>query len=272
MNKRRAPANRPASAAPAVASPDEVSPDEVSTDSTDLVRARGVGKVYGSGPAAVAALQDVDLRIGAGDLLVVLGPSGSGKTTLLNVIGGIETPSSGRISVGGRDLAGLDTEALSQVRRTTVGFVFQFFNLIPTLTAEENVALLAELTGDTGRDAVRRRIQDVLGEVGLADRARHFPGQLSGGQQQRVAIARALVKQPRLLLCDEPTGALDPPTGRTVLALLQRLAHSGGRAVVVVTHNQALTAAADRVVRMRSGRIADDQPNPHPVDASEVSW
>ncbi len=247
-------------------------PDETTPGDTGLVQAHGVGKVYGSGPAAVAALQDVDLRIDAGRLLVVLGPSGSGKTTLLNVIGGIETPTSGRISVGGRDLAGLDAEALSRVRRTTVGFVFQFFNLIPTLTAQENVALLAELTGDSGRDQVHRRVAQVLGEVGLADRADHFPGQLSGGQQQRVAIARALVKQPRLLLCDEPTGALDPPTGRTVLALLQRLAHSGGRAVVVVTHNQALTAAADRVVRMRSGRIVDDQPNPHPVDASEVSW
>jgi putative ABC transport system ATP-binding protein len=245
-------------------------------DQTGLVQAYGVGKVYGSGPAEVAALRDVDLRIDAGELVVVLGPSGSGKTTLLNVIGGIETPSSGRISVAGQDLAGLDTEGLSAVRRGTVGFVFQFFNLIPTLTAAENVALLAELTGDTGRDQVGQRVATVLAEVGLADRADHFPGQLSGGQQQRVAIARALVKQPRLLLCDEPTGALDPPTGRTVLALLQRLAHDGdregGRAVVVVTHNQAITAAADRVIRMRSGRIVDDHTNPQPVDASEVSW
>jgi putative ABC transport system ATP-binding protein len=237
-----------------------------------LVQACGVGKVYGSGPAAVAALEDVDIRIDAGQLVVVLGPSGSGKTTLLNVIGGIETPTSGRVVVGGHDLAGLDADALSAVRRTTVGFVFQFFNLLPTLTAAENVALLAELTGDVGRDAVHQRVAQVLAEVGLADRADHFPGQLSGGQQQRVAIARALVKQPRLLLCDEPTGALDPPTGRTVLALLQRLAHEGGRAVVVVTHNQAITAAADRVIRMRSGRIVDDQHNPQPVDASEVSW
>jgi putative ABC transport system ATP-binding protein len=242
------------------------------TADAGLVEVSGVGKVYGSGPAAVAALQDVDLRIDAGQLVVVLGPSGSGKTTLLNVIGGIETPTSGRVVVGGHDLAGLDTEALSAVRRTTVGFVFQFFNLLPTLTAAENVALLAELTGDGGRDAVHDRVAQVLAEVGLVDRADHFPGQLSGGQQQRVAIARALVKQPRLLLCDEPTGALDPPTGRTVLTLLQHLAHQGGRAVVVVTHNQAITAAADRMVRMRSGRIVDDQHNPQPVDASEVSW
>jgi putative ABC transport system ATP-binding protein len=242
------------------------------TTAAGLVQVYGVGKVYGSGPAAVAALQDVDLCIDAGQLLVVLGPSGSGKTTLLNVIGGIEPPTSGRVIVGGHDLAGLDAEARSRVRRTTVGFVFQFFNLLPTLTAAENVALLAELTGDAGRDAVRQRVAQVLTEVGLADRTDHFPGQLSGGQQQRVAIARALVKQPRLLLCDEPTGALDPPTGRTVLALLQRLAHQGGRVVVVVTHNQALTAAADRVVRMRSGRIVDDNTNPQPVDASQVSW
>jgi putative ABC transport system ATP-binding protein len=247
-------------------------PAGVAETPAGLVEAYGVGKVYGSGPAAVAALQDVDLRIDAGQMVVVLGPSGSGKTTLLNVIGGIETPTSGRVVVGGRDLTGLDTDALSQVRRSTVGFVFQFFNLLPTLTAAENVALLAELTGDAGRDAVHQRVAQVLTGVGLADRADHFPAQLSGGQQQRVAIARALVKQPRLLLCDEPTGALDPPTGRTVLGLLQRLAHEGGRAVVVVTHNQAITAAADRVVRMRSGRIVGDTHNPHPVDASEVSW
>jgi putative ABC transport system ATP-binding protein len=264
MNKRTVAATNPGAAAPGVDLPD--------SESADLVQARGVGKVYGSGPAAVAALQDVDLRIGAGQLLVVLGPSGSGKTTLLNVIGGIETPTSGRVIVGGRDLTGLDTDALSQVRRTTVGFVFQFFNLLPNLTAAENVALLAELTGDAGRDAVRHRVAQVLAEVGLADRADHFPGQLSGGQQQRVAIARALVKNPRLLLCDEPTGALDPPTGRTVLALLQQLAHGEGRAVVIVTHNQAIAAAADRVIRMRSGRIVDDHTNPQPVDASEVSW
>jgi putative ABC transport system ATP-binding protein len=266
MNKRSVPADGPGLAAPEAALTDKA------TDSGDLVEARGVAKVYGSGPAAVAALQDVDLRIGAGQLLVVLGPSGSGKTTLLNVIGGIETASSGQVIVGGRDLTGLDTDALSQVRRSMVGFVFQFFNLIPTLTAAENVALLAELTGDASRDTVRQRVARVLAEVGLADRVDHFPGQLSGGQQQRVAIARALVKQPRLLLCDEPTGALDPPTGRTVLALLQHLAHGEGRAVVVVTHNQAITAAADRVVRMRSGRIVEDQHNPQPVDASEVSW
>ena len=266
MSKRAVPADGPGSVAPQAALTDKA------TDSSDLVEARGVGKVYGSGPAAVAALQDVDLRIGAGQLLVVLGPSGSGKTTLLNVIGGIETPTSGRVVVGGRDLTGLDPDALSQVRRSMVGFVFQFFNLLPTLTAAENVALLAELTGDAGRDTIRQRVAQVLAEVGLADRADHFPGQLSGGQQQRVAIARALVKQPWLLLCDEPTGALDPPTGRTVLALLQHLAHSGGRAVVVVTHNQAITAAADRVVRMRSGRIVADQHNPQPVDANEVSW
>jgi putative ABC transport system ATP-binding protein len=237
-----------------------------------LVEASGVGKVYGSGLTAVAALQDVDLRLDEGQLIVVLGPSGSGKTTLLNVIGGIETPTSGRVVVAGHDLTGLDADALSELRRTTVGFVFQFFNLLPTLTAAENVAMLAELTGHIGRDAVNQRVREVLDNVGLTDWANHFPGQLSGGQQQRVAIARALVKQPRLLLCDEPTGALDPPTGRSVLALLQRLAHSGGRAVVVVTHNQAITAAADRVIRMRSGRIVDDRHIPEPIDAEQVSW
>jgi putative ABC transport system ATP-binding protein len=247
-------------------------PEAARSAGIELVRAEGVSKTYGSGPAAVTALRDLDLRIDAGELLVVLGPSGSGKTTLLNVIGGIEALTDGRVAVAGQDLAGLDANGLTEMRRTTVGFVFQFFNLIPTLTARENVALLAELTGATGHGPVRRRVREVLDEVGLTDRVDNFPGQLSGGEQQRVAIARALVKQPRLLLCDEPTGALDPPTGRTVLALLQRLAHSEGRAVVVVTHNQALTAAADRVVRMRSGSIVADQRNPRPVDASEVSW
>ena len=228
----------------------------------------GVERTYGSGENAVHALQDVELEIGRGELIVVLGPSGSGKTTLLNVLGGIERPTAGRVVVAGRDLTVASAHELTEIRRDVVGFVFQFFNLIATLTARENVSVLGELTGH-GRDG---RVDAVLAEVGLTERADHFPAQLSGGQQQRVAIARPLVKAPELLLCDEPTGALDLATGRTVLALLQRVAREQHRSVVVVTHNRAIAAMADRVVHMRSGRITDDVPVPDPIPATEVQW
>jgi putative ABC transport system ATP-binding protein len=228
----------------------------------------GAARTYGGGENAVHALQDIDLEIGRGELVVVLGPSGSGKTTLLNVLGGIERPTAGRVVVAGRDLTAASSHELTEIRRDVVGFVFQFFNLIATLTARENVSVLAELTGH-GRDG---RVDAVLSDVGLTDRADHFPAQLSGGQQQRVAIARALVKSPDLLLCDEPTGALDLATGRTVLALLQRVAHEQHRSVVVVTHNRAIATMADRVVHMRSGRITDEVRVPDPVPAAEVEW
>ncbi|MEV6560089.1 ABC transporter ATP-binding protein [Nocardia sp. NPDC051756] len=228
----------------------------------------GVSKMFGRGDTAVHALIELDLTIAPGELLVVLGPSGSGKTTLLNVLGGLETPTTGDISVDGRALTGLDPKAMSALRRESLSFVYQFFNLVPTLTAAENIAVLAELTGG----AVRSRVREVLAEVGLAEQAHRFPAQLSGGQQQRVAIARALVNRPRLLLCDEPTGALDLGTGRGVLTLLQDLCHRDGRAVVLVTHNQAIAAIADRVLRMRSGRIVEDLHQDAPLRASEVSW
>jgi putative ABC transport system ATP-binding protein len=232
-----------------------------------LAELAGAGRTYGEGAVAVHALRDVDLRVQAGELLVVLGPSGSGKTTLLNVMGGIEAATSGRVWLDGRDLTGLGAEALTDARRSAVGFVFQYFNLIPTLTARENVAVIAELTG-RGTEGVEQALRD----VGLADRAGHFPGQLSGGQQQRVAIARALVTEPRLLLCDEPTGALDLDTGRQVLALLRRVVSDQGRAVVIVTHNHAIATMADRVVRMRSGAIVEDTRQEHPADVGEVTW
>jgi putative ABC transport system ATP-binding protein len=181
---------------------------------TALAVLSGVERTYGGGETAVRALQDVDLEFGRGELVVVLGPSGSGKTTLLNILGGIERPTAGRVVVAGRDLTAASAHELTEIRRDVVGFVFQFFNLIATLTARENVSVLAELTGHT-RDG---RVDAVLADVGLTDRADHFPAQLSGGQQQRVAIARALVKSPELLLCDEPTGALDLATGRTTAA------------------------------------------------------
>ncbi len=234
----------------------------------DVAVLEGVSRTYGEGPTAVRALENVDLTIRAGELVVVLGPSGSGKTTLLNLVGGIERPTTGRIAVGGRDITNLGVDALTDVRRDTVGFVFQFFNLIPTLTARENVALIAELTGAPIGD----RVDDVLAAVGLADRGDHFPGQLSGGEQQRVAIARALAKQPPLLLCDEPTGALDVETGRAILGILQQLVRDRGETVVIVTHNAAIAALADRVLRLRSGAIVEDVANDAPADAADVAW
>ncbi|MFI6170557.1 ABC transporter ATP-binding protein [Nocardia sp. NPDC051052] len=237
-------------------------------DAPALAVLQGVSKTFGSGDTAVHALARFDLTITAGELLVVLGPSGSGKTTLLNVVGGIEAPTTGSISIAGRALTGLDAKGMSALRREALSFVYQFFNLVPTLTAYENIAVLAELTGGS----VRTRVDEVLGEVGLAECADRFPAQLSGGQQQRVAIARALVNRPRLLLCDEPTGALDLDTGRSVLGLLQGLCHRDDRAVVLVTHNQAIAAIADRVLRMRSGHIVDDMHQRTPLAASEVCW
>jgi putative ABC transport system ATP-binding protein len=244
------------------------SPGPQARSTTAIATLSGVAKTFGSGEAAVSALQSIDLEIAPGELLVVLGPSGSGKTTLLNIVGGIEPPSTGSVGVAGRDLAGLSSKSMTQMRRDTLGFVYQFFNLIPTLTARENIAVLAELTGG----GVGARVDEVLDAVGLDGYGDRFPAQMSGGQQQRVAIARALVNRPSLLLCDEPTGALDADTGRTVLGLLQRLSRSERRAVVIVTHNAAISPIANRVLRMRSGHIAEDISNDRPLDAHEVSW
>lgn len=236
---------------------------------TAVVLLTRVSKTFGEGPTAVHALVEVDLALEPGTLVVILGPSGSGKTTLLNLIGGIQRPSSGRVVVAGRDLTDLDIDGLTDVRRDTVGFVFQFFNLVPTLTARENVALVAELTGDAHVD---ERVERTLADVGLGERVDHFPSQLSGGEQQRVAIARALVKEPPLLLCDEPTGALEVETGRTILALLERQARGAGRTVLIVTHNAAISQLADRVIRLRSGRIVADERNDRPVPVEQVDW
>lgn len=235
---------------------------------TTLAELVDVTKTYGAGDTAVHALRRVNLRLLSGELVVVLGPSGSGKTTLLNVVGGIEPATGGTVLVDGRDITGLDADALTDVRRDTMGFVFQFFNLIPTLTARENVAVIAELTAGSSP----AKVEAVLADVGLTDRADHFPAQLSGGQQQRVAIARALVTEPRLLLCDEPTGSLDLDTGRQVLHLLQEVARSTERTVLIVTHNQAIAQLADRVIRMRSGEIVEDFRNDQPLNALDVTW
>ena len=202
-----------------------------------------------------------------GQFIVVLGPSGSGKTTLINVIGGIEPVSAGLVMVADTEVSGLDEDALTEYRRRDVGFVFQYYNLIPTLTAQENVALVGELVGADADAAAR-----TLGEVGLADKADRFPASLSGGEQQRVAIARALVKRPTVLLLDEPTGSLDLETGRQVLAVLRSAASSFGSTVLLVTHNSAIARMADRVVHLHSGRIVEDQLQPEPAAAAELQW
>jgi putative ABC transport system ATP-binding protein len=228
----------------------------------------GVGKRYGEGPTAVNALASVDLEVWPGEFVVLLGPSGSGKTTLLNLVGGIEEATSGTVVIAGANLAGLRGEQLTTYRRERVGFVFQFFNLVPTLTALENVQLLAEVTGS---DAEARSLR-ALARVGLSDVADRFPAEMSGGQQQRVAIARALVKEPPLLLCDEPTGSLDLDTGRQVLAVLRDLAREGHHTVVLVTHNSEIARMADRVVRLHSGRVAASDRVTAPVEAEELDW
>lgn len=231
-----------------------------------LMNLHNVSKSYIMGEVTVQALQETSLDIYDGELLVILGPSGSGKSTLLNLVGGIDQPSTGEIVFDQKPITGITEKHLTNYRRHEVGFVFQFYNLVPDLTAAENVALAAELVENP------RQVDEVLQEVGLLDRADHFPSQLSGGEQQRVAIARALVKQPRLLLCDEPTGALDFETGKSVLRLLYDIRQHRSGTVIIVTHNTAIGAIADRVVRMRSGLIADIAINKHPVEPERIDW
>ncbi len=232
------------------------------------VRAEGLARTYGTGAVAVDALVGVDLEIESGQFVVLLGPSGSGKTTLLNLVGAIDVPTAGHLEVDGIRLDGLDGEGRTRFRREHVGFVFQFFNLIPTLTALENVQLITELTGRDGSDQARAALE----AVGMADRADHFPAALSGGEQQRVAIARAVAKRPRLLLADEPTGALDLETGRRVLDVISRLNRERAMTVLLVTHNAVIAEMADRVIRLRDGRIVADTLNPNPVAADRLEW
>jgi len=223
------------------------------------VTLRGVAKTYGHGSTRVRALAGVDLDLVSGEFVVVLGPSGSGKTTLLNLIGALDTPSEGLVRVGGDDLVGLDDRGRTRFRRYKIGFVFQFFNLIPTLTAEENVRLAADLVSEP------RDVTHLLRSVGLSARATHFPGQLSGGEQQRVAVARALVKNPSVILADEPTGSLDSVTGAEILALLRRLAEDEGRTVILVTHDVSIADRADRVLTLADGRVVGDRSPSGPV-------
>ena len=226
----------------------------------------GVGKTYGQGPAAVQALQDVRLDIRPGEFLVLLGPSGSGKSTLLHLMGGLERASCGELWFGAQRLDGATDAALTEYRRRHVGFVFQFYNLIPSLTVRENVALVAELV------AHPMAVDAALAQVDLGARAHHFPSELSGGEQQRVAIARAVVKQPDVLLCDEPTGALDCTTGKRVLSALLGINRTLRTTVVVITHNAAIAGLADRVVQLAGGRVVSVQAPAHRVSLDAVQW
>lgn len=225
-----------------------------------------VSKSYPMGVFRVDALKEISLRIRAGEFLVVLGPSGSGKTTLLNLIGGIDSATSGTITVGDRVITSLDERGLNDYRRDYIGFIFQFFNLIPTLTAGENIELAADLVPRPRETAA------VLADVGLDDRVRHFPSELSGGEQQRVAIARALVKDPPVLLCDEPTGDLDFETGKHILSMMRNINRESRKTVIIVTHNTAIGDIADRVLRLRSGEIVDLKENSSPVDPAGLRW
>lgn len=231
-----------------------------------VIRLDNASKVYRTGKVDVHALQEATLDIRKGEFVVILGPSGCGKSTLMNLIGGLDRPTSGRVLAGGEDISGFDDEQMTRFRRERVGFIFQFFNLVNTLTARENVELAAELAPNP------LGIDETLDAVGLGDRGHHFPSELSGGEQQRVAIARALVKRAPILLCDEPTGELDEETGRMVLDLLHLTTHQHEQTVLLVTHNAAIAKIADRVIRLRSGRIVADERNLNPLPPSEVHW
>jgi len=236
------------------------------TDVNALVRLEGVSKEYEVGDATVYALRGVSLDIPEGQFVVLLGPSGSGKTTLLNLVGGLDAPSRGRIWVGDSEITDLDESSLTMYRRNTVGFVFQFFNLVPSLTAGENVEMVAELTGN------KDRAKPALRSVGLNERINHFPSQLSGGEQQRVAIARALAKGPSILLGDEPTGDLDYDTGKMILGLMRSINRSESTTMLIVTHNVAISRMADRVIRMRSGEIVEDTLIRDPIRPEDLEW
>ena len=230
------------------------------------VEFRDVKKVYKTGEVEINALRDVDFEIEKGEFCVIVGASGAGKTTILNILGGMDTLTSGSVKLDGREISTLNKKQLTAYRRYDVGFVFQFYNLVQNLTALENVELAAQICKEP-LDAAT-----VLKQVGLEDRMANFPAQLSGGEQQRVAIARALAKNPTLLLCDEPTGALDYETGKAILKLLQDCSRKRGMTVVIITHNQALTAMADRIIKVKSGKIASVKMNEQIVPVEEIEW
>ena len=232
----------------------------------EFVEMRDVRKIYRMGEVEIAAADGIDFQIKQGEFAVVVGPSGAGKTTVLNILGGMDTATSGEVWIDGKNIVKYSSRQLTSYRRDDIGFVFQFYNLIPNLTALENVELALQICKDP-LDA-----EMVLKEVGLADRMKNFPAQLSGGEQQRVSIARALAKNPKLLLCDEPTGALDYNTGKAILKLLQDMCRQKGMTVVVITHNSALTPMADRVIKIKNGKVAQMTLNAHPTPVEEIEW
>ncbi len=236
------------------------------TDRTPVFRVRGLTKVYGTGEAAVHALSGVDLDLFEGELVVLLGPSGSGKTTLLNNLGGLDVPTEGELRYRETDLTLADETELTRYRRESVGFIFQFYNLIPSLTARENVALITEIARDPMPP------EDALHLVNLGERLDHFPAQLSGGEQQRVAIARAIAKRPEVLLCDEPTGALDVKTGIVVLDAIERVNRELGTLTVIITHNAIMADMADRVIHFSDGQVHHIHSNPRRAPVTSLSW
>ncbi|MGN8888136.1 ABC transporter ATP-binding protein [Blautia sp. HCP28S3_G10] len=225
-----------------------------------------VSKIYGSGQVMIKAADEISFEITKGEFVVIVGPSGAGKTTVLNILGGMDTATSGHVWVDGKDIAEYNNRQLTAYRREDIGFVFQFYNLVPNLTALENVELALQICSEP-LDA-----ETVLKEVGLKDRLGNFPAQLSGGEQQRVSIARALAKNPKLLLCDEPTGALDYQTGKAILKLLQDMCRQRGMTVIVITHNSALTPMADRVIHIKNGTVSSMELNKEPVPVEEIEW
>lgn len=232
----------------------------------DYVRLEKVSKIYGSKEVKIIAVDEISFQISKGEFVVIVGPSGAGKTTVLNILGGMDTATSGEVWVDGNNIAKYNNRQLTGYRREDIGFVFQFYNLVPNLTALENVELALQICKEP-LDA-----RTVLEEVGLGERLGNFPAQLSGGEQQRVSIARALAKNPKLLLCDEPTGALDYRTGKAILKLLQDMCRERGMTVIVITHNSALTPMADRVIRIKNGKVSAMTENEHPTSIEEIEW
>lgn len=231
-----------------------------------VVELKNVSRVYKGGDHELYALDRVNLELDEGKFVVVLGPSGAGKSTLLNLIGGLDSPSEGKIIVEGKDISTLTNDELAEYRASTVGFVFQFYNLIPTLTVHENVTLVKEIAPNA------LSATKMIEEVGLSDHLNNFPAELSGGEQQRVSIARALAKNPKIILCDEPTGALDSETGVMVLKLLLKMARSYGKTIIIVTHNQNIAKMADTVVKVKNGKIISCENQENPADADEIDW
>ena len=231
-----------------------------------FVSLRNVSKIYQMGEVEIRAVDGIDFDIEKGEFVVVVGPSGAGKTSVLNILGGMDTATTGQVLVDGRDIAKYNQKQLTGYRRDDIGFVFQFYNLIPNLTALENVELALQICKhslDAGQ---------VMEEVGLGHRMKNFPAQLSGGEQQRVSIARALAKNPKLLLCDEPTGALDYQTGKAILKLLQDMCREKGMTVIVITHNSAIAPMADRVIKIKNGKVADMRQNESPMSVADIEW